>query len=212
MKSESVKEIAAALAKAQTEFQPILRTKEVTVKTDRGSYSFRYAPFEEIVEAVRGPLANNGIAFSQAVEDERLVTTLLHSSGEWLCDAMPLPAAATNQAYGSSLTYRRRYALASLLGLATEDDDDATTADGNTISKTAKITPTAGVWEAMPVDIQTWLHDLSNEVRLMLSKGDVRGAVGHLNDSGMDADQKLAIWTRFDSKERAAIKKYKEPA
>ena len=67
--------------------------------------------------------------------------------------------------------------------------------------------PTAGFWEAMTPDMQTYLHDLANEVRLLLSRDDAQGAADHLAAANLDGDEKVAIWTRFDSKERAALKK-----
>lgn len=72
--------------------------------------------------------------------------------------------------------------------------------------------PTSGAWESLTPDVQTWLHDLSNEVRALLTRGDTKGACDHLEDAKLSADLKVAIWTRFDSKERSAMKKYRELA
>ena len=70
--------------------------------------------------------------------------------------------------------------------------------------------PTAGAWESMSPDEQTWLHDLANEARKLLGRGDVKGAIEHIGEANLATEQKIALSTRFDSKERAAMKKYKE--
>ncbi len=125
-------ELAAALAKAQSTFPPIKRDKVVTVKTKTGgSYTFAYAPLEAILEAVREPLASNGLAFVQAIDTDELVTTLLHSSGAFLEAHTRLPESADIQAFGSAITYLRRYALQAMLGIATEEDDDGNVSAGN---------------------------------------------------------------------------------
>ncbi len=128
-------ELAAALAKAQSTFPPIKRDKVVTVKTKTGgSYTFAYAPLEAILEAVREPLASNGLAFVQAIDTDELVTTLLHSSGAFLEAHTRLPESADIQAFGSAITYLRRYALQAMLGIATEEDDDGNVSAGNTMT------------------------------------------------------------------------------
>jgi hypothetical protein len=112
--------LAAALAKAQAAFPPIVRDKEVAVR----SYSYKYAPLDAILAAVRDPLATNGLAIAQLLEGPDLVTLLLHESGSTLTARTPLPPWEGVQQYGSMVTYIRRYALTAMLGIATEDDDD----------------------------------------------------------------------------------------
>lgn len=72
------------------------------------------------------------------------------------------------------------------------------------------ITPTSGVWESFPLDYQTWLSDLADEARAYLVQGNVAGACKHLDSANLETEAKVAIWTRFDSKERAAMKKYRD--
>ena len=67
--------------------------------------------------------------------------------------------------------------------------------------------PTDGAWESMTPDMRTYLMDLSGEVRSLLNKGDFRGAAEHIEEQKIDNDTKVALWTRFDSKERSALKK-----
>lgn len=112
--------LAGALAKAQIAFPPIVRDKEVAVR----SYSYKYAPLDVILAAVREPLSVNGLAIAQLLEGPDLVTLLLHESGSTLTARTPLPPWEGVQQYGSMVTYIRRYALTAMLGIATEDDDD----------------------------------------------------------------------------------------
>ena len=112
--------LAGALAKAQAAFPPIVRDKEVAGR----SYSYKYAPLDAILAAVREPLSANGLAIAQPLEGADLVTLLLHESGAMLTARTPLPPWDGVQQYGSMVTYIRRYALTAMLGIATEDDDD----------------------------------------------------------------------------------------
>jgi len=124
--------LAAALSKAQASFGTITREKEVIVKTKTGGeYKFKYAPLDVILAAVRQPLADNGLAILQLLDEDVLVTSLLHESGAIISGRTPIPAAEGVQAYGSAITYLRRYALQALLGIAAEEDDDGNRAAGN---------------------------------------------------------------------------------
>lgn len=125
----------AALAEAQSEFPSISRDKEVVVKTKtNGEYRFKYAPLDSIFSAVRPVLQKNGLAIAQpltATEDGRAAvrTVLMHSAGGILEGTLPIKTDGLDpQALGSLVTYVRRYALTSMLGIATEDDDDARSA------------------------------------------------------------------------------------
>jgi hypothetical protein len=124
--------LAAALAKASTEFTTVTRDKTVTVQTKTGgSYSFKYAPLDTILAAVRGPLSKNGLALVQLLDEGALVTTLIHESGASISGRIGLPNTADVQALGSAITYLRRYAIQAVLGIAAEEDDDGNHAAGN---------------------------------------------------------------------------------
>lgn len=138
--------LGEALAKAQVEMTNPPRNREVEVsgKTESGStykYKFKYATLDAIIDHVRKPLTDNGLWFVQTIEGSdnggsRLVTTLLHSSGQSIRSETPLLAEKKgNQGFGSALTYMRRYALTAMLGIAADEDDDANAADGNTITE-----------------------------------------------------------------------------
>jgi hypothetical protein len=137
--SEQTHDLVAALAKARVDFEPIVRTKTVTVKTDRGSYTFSYAPLEDILAAVMEALSAHGLVLVSGIDQGAdggvvLHTRLMHASGQWLESCVHVGRHAKMQEMGSSLTYARRYAITGLLGISADDDDDANAADGNTIT------------------------------------------------------------------------------
>ena len=139
-KSEQINELATALAKAQAEIKNPQRNREVKVQIRTGgSYTFKYATLDAILDCVRVPLTKNGLWFTQTVETIEtrlsLVTTLLHSSGQWTRSTMPLNGTGTNQELGSELTYKRRYSITGLLGIAADEDDDGNHADGNIVKQ-----------------------------------------------------------------------------
>lgn len=73
--------------------------------------------------------------------------------------------------------------------------------------RTGTITPTTGLWDALELDQQTFLQDIANEAISLINKGDVKGAIQHINDQKLDNDEKAALATRFDSKQRSAMVK-----
>jgi hypothetical protein len=133
--SESVAAIARALAKAQTElYNPEKSMVGVVNSPLRGEQSFRYASLSSGLDIVRKALGGQQLAVAQATDVDRahgfvnLTTTLMHSSGEWISSDWPVCAlseASAPRRMGAALTYARRYALFTLVGIAGEDDLDA---------------------------------------------------------------------------------------
>lgn len=144
--SEKTDQIADALAKAQSNLKAVAKNAEVTVRTNTGSaYTFRYATLDAVIEHVREALTTNGLWFTQTTSwhnDAHIAlihivlihTTLWHSSGQWISSVLPVQDGDGEQKLGSRLTYRKRYALCSLLGVAADSDDDANTAEGNDVT------------------------------------------------------------------------------
>src|SRR5215469_2062932 len=135
--SETIGAIAAALAKAQAQLVNPEKSLIGIIRSDEGSgaeRSFRYAPLSSGLDIVRKTLSQHEIATVQTTGiDEsagivRLSTVLAHASGEWIASDWPVCAiseTAAPQRMGASLTYARRYALFTLVGIAGEDDLDA---------------------------------------------------------------------------------------
>jgi len=123
MQSDNIAELAAALSKAQSEITGALKD------SSNPFFKSKYADLASCWDACRKQLAANGLSVIQTTEafaDDRLmlVTTLAHSSGQWVRGFLPvLTKDNSPQAQGSGLTYARRYALAAIVGLAQIDDD-----------------------------------------------------------------------------------------
>jgi ERF superfamily len=135
--SESIAALAAALAKAQMMLTNPEKSLTATVPTNRPDErgrTFRYAPLSSGLDIVRKALGQHEIAtvqttsIDQATQAVSLTTVLAHSSGEWIASDWPVCALsemATPRRMGAALTYARRYALFTLVGIAGEEDLDA---------------------------------------------------------------------------------------
>ncbi len=129
MQSDQIDLLAAALVKAQAAMKPASMNKI------NPHFRSKYADLASIIESVRKPLSDNGLSFTQtthlgAIEYSMyLVTTLLHTSGQWLRAEYQLPTNATPQQMGSALTYARRYSLSAITGTAADEDDDGDKAE-----------------------------------------------------------------------------------
>jgi hypothetical protein len=135
--NESIGAIAAALAKAQSELTNPEKSLTATIRAMNPrdhDQTFRYAALSSGLDIVRKALGGHEIATVQttAIDKEmgliRLTTTLAHSSGEWLSSewpVCPVSETAAPRRMGAALTYARRYALFTLVGIAGEDDLDA---------------------------------------------------------------------------------------
>ena len=135
--SESIACLAAALAKAQAVLTNPEKSLVATIRPNGAGEperSFRYAPLSSGLEIVRKTLGHHEIATLQTTAIDQtagivnLTTVLAHSSGEWIASDWPVCAVsetATPHPMGAALTYARRYALFTLVGIAGEDDIDA---------------------------------------------------------------------------------------
>ena len=135
--SESIACLAAALAKAQAELTNPEKSLVATIRPNgpgEAERSFRYAPLSSGLDIVRKTLGQHEIATVQTTAIDQtagiinLTTVLAHSSGEWIASDWPVCAVsetATPHRMGAALTYARRYALFTLVGIAGEDDLDA---------------------------------------------------------------------------------------
>jgi len=135
--SESVAALASALAKAQAELvnpEKSLTAIIHTAQPGEGERTFRYAPLSSGLDIVRKTLGQHEIATLQTTAIDQtagmvhLTTTLAHASGEWIASdwpVCPIAETANPQRMGAALTYARRYALFTLVGIAGEDDLDA---------------------------------------------------------------------------------------
>jgi hypothetical protein len=120
-----------ALAAAQAEFPVVPKDRKAKVPTKAGSsYEYRYADFGSILAAIEPVLRRHGIMQYQRLDvrdgKQLLCTELWHSSGTSVCASMLVPLdGRAPQEVGSCITYFRRYSMVALLGLVTEEDNDA---------------------------------------------------------------------------------------
>jgi len=154
--SESIASLAAALAKAQAELVNPEKSLVGTIASDGSSgaaRSFRYAPLSSGLDIVRKTLGQHEIAtvqttaIDQAAGIVNLTTVLAHASGEWIASDWPVCAISettTPHRMGAALTYARRYALFTLVGIAGEDDLDAPDLNAPTVPRTGPEQPTGG--------------------------------------------------------------------
>ncbi len=135
--SESIASLSSALAKAQAEMVNPEKSLVATIRSDgpgRTDQTFCYAPLSSGLDIVRKTLGQHEIATVQTTAIDQtagrvnLTTVLAHASGEWIASDWPVCAiadTATPHRMGAALTYARRYALFTLVGIAGEDDVDA---------------------------------------------------------------------------------------
>ena len=116
--------IYTALAKFQEEIKPIVQ--------NTSGYNYKYADLGSIIETIKPILAKNGLGFVQPLDGKSVKTIIFHSeSGDNIEGTVEIPQGVelkgmnAYQSLGSAITYLRRYSLASMLGLITEEDTDA---------------------------------------------------------------------------------------
>ena len=217
-RSESIKELACALAKAQSAMRGAVKDSE------NPHFRSKYADLASVWEACRAALGENGLSIVQAprtveggVEVE---TMLLHQSGEWISESLAIPVSKQDaQGFGSALTYCRRYGLSSIVGIAPEDDDGnaASAAKPEHFSPERKrvnkpIAARDGAREALGADETAQVDKLANGVLDAFLAGDEKLAFTKYLDArtllrSAGADVQAAFWDRFDSKQRSTLSK-----
>lgn len=137
LQSEQTNDLVSALVKASAEIK--------TAKKDAENPFFksRYSDLPSIVEACKSALLKNNLVVTQSTTllngATLLVTTLHHTSGQWIRGYYPVTAVkADPQAMGSAITYARRYALSAIVGVVSEDDDDGESAMGRSVYSAPK--------------------------------------------------------------------------
>ena len=228
--SPTIGKLAEALAKAQGEMKPPKATRTAVVTmTAGGQYSYKYADLSDVLQSARDALSSNGLAVLQTFEagdSLLLLTTLCHSSGEWMRSILPVRTQKTAtdksgrtyvqelkpQDLGSSITYMRRYALSALIGIAAEEDDDgkgAGTPAAAAKTPPPKTQPKPGLDIAPAIDAseqcpgpkyrgKVWIDFTAEQLRYYIDH------YGKLLDSGkLDAKLKAVVTTAKKASESA---------
>ena len=122
-RSESIAQLAAAMAKAQPAIEPAIKDAA------NPFFKSKYADLAEVWRVIQAAFAPHGLSVLQVPETAddgsvTLTTMVLHDSGEWIAGTMPVRVTKDDpQGVGSGITYARRYALSAMCGVVTEDDD-----------------------------------------------------------------------------------------
>lgn len=169
IKSESI----SNLAKALTTFQ----IKVGSIKKDSVNPFFKskYASLTTIIEHITIPLAESGLCYTQFPDETGLTTVLMHSeSGEYIQATYVMPVAKQNdpQALGSAITYARRYAIGSILGLAIDEDDDANAAT-QTVNHNVNVAESKKEWLNKFESDKTTLTEKWQKAKINLEAGKV---------------------------------------
>lgn len=120
--SANINELATALCKCQSEMEAAIKDSL------NPHFKSKYADLASVWDAIRVPLTKNGLCVVQSLdmvgENSILISTLMHTSGQWIKSTIPvINAPKTSQGLGSGLSYARRYSLAALVGCVQDDDD-----------------------------------------------------------------------------------------
>lgn len=193
--SPSIGALAQALAKAQGAMGGALKD------SSNPFFKSKYADLESVWSACRKALADNGLAVIQTTDHAdsgiRIITTLVHSSGEWVRGVLPIMAKdQTPQGTGSAITYARRYALAAIVGVY-QTDDDAEAAHGRANGNGKPHEPDRTIEAQL----------LASNFKAALDSGEDAKVLKVHSDSNADQDLYQLAWKLLDSGQRASIKK-----
>jgi len=181
-KSESIENLAKALAIFQSQVENPANT------ATNPYYKSKYAPLSEVLNVVRPVLSKNGLSILQnQITDENgklgVTTLLMHSSGEFIESDIiyATPEKNTPQGLGSVSTYLRRYQISSVLGIASEDDDDGNSNEGD--KKPDKKTDKTPIKNDVPV---TTAKEISPEDRVLNAIASIEALATKLQETNVD--------------------------
>lgn len=194
--SENIDLLALALSKAQSDIE--------NVSKDKQAYGYKYADLGSCLQAIKKPLRDNGLSISQLgmcgeSNKQMLVTLLMHDSGQWLksvfcLESVELKQCNSLQNLGAGLTYMRRYALSSIIGL-TQEDDDAQTFNKKPKPEVKKIE----VANPYPIPLVTL-----DKIRILLEENKILDA-WKICESIEDKNQKVVIWESLDPEQKQKL-------
>lgn len=200
-----MKQIAAALVKAQKEFSPALKC------STNPHFRSKYADFAACLEAVQDPLNNNGIALLQRTHEDptgvTVETLFIHESGEEISGGrLHVPASKQDaQGYGSALSYARRYSILAACGIAAVDDD------GNAASKAPKapIIPASPKTDdlGLTADRLAIVQLVAENIKEHFGKGNIIDAYGE-KIGITDGDESIALNNLLPSNIRTALRNH----
>lgn len=215
-RSESIANLAAALAKAQAKMQ------NPHFDSVNPHFKSKFASLAAVRQAVVPVFAEYGLALSQWPVSQGnysgCTNHLSHESGEWIEETFLIPVEKGNaHGYASAVTYAKRISMQSVAAVVGDEDDDGNGAIENP-KAVSKITASGAMgdeYEALSADEKAWIDDLANAVKSWVAQGKVNDAIGEMDHAipytpranSKDVSYKLALQSRLDSKTLTALKK-----
>jgi hypothetical protein len=207
--------LAAALARVQAALPHVGKDKTAQVRSEKGSYSYRYADLADIAQAIHPLLSAEGLAWTAKPTldtDGRFVLaySLLHGpSGEREDGTYPLPdpTRSTPQQIGSAITYGRRYCLTAVTGVAVDDDDDGQAAAGTRAAR-GPIPADEDVWQTPVVTDTEWADEWRGRVERCTEESVLRGLYDELvgqHQAHKVTDEDRAEFTEFVKARKDAL-------
>jgi hypothetical protein len=191
--SESIKNISIALNKVIAEVRDVAKTEE--------GFGYKYASLDNILKMLRPLLAKNGLAMlqSQEVKDGEIVvkTLLTHTSGEWIEVTASAPfenlkGMNSFQVVGAGTTYLRRYSIANLFAIASEEDTDASPKQNPKSQQNQKDTQNQ-TWEQLGINFKQTENGL---VAVETQKGAIYRNKELLKKAGFKWNNELKSWVK----------------
>jgi len=207
--SKATPELFASLSKAQGEIE------NASKSSSNPHFKSKYADLAEVLNTIRPVFSVHGLSLLQTTGFDGsvvCVTTILgHAGGGYITStASCVPAKTDAQGIGSATTYLRRYSGAAIAGIAQEDDDGQSARhEGKPAPiQTYAGRPTDGAWESLDEESREYLEGVAVKVMdYMGSDEGAKGAHKYLEGIKLDSEEKIALWTRLDSKTRSALKR-----
>lgn len=209
--SDSIKNLAEALAKAQA------KLKNPHFDATNPHFKSKFASLGAVRAEVIPAFCAEGLSLSQwpVSEDGKAGcrTLLAHSSGEWMEGSFLIPVDKHNaHGYASAVTYAKRISMQSVAGVVGEQDDDGNAAVGENVEGKKPASGSAAgfnreCFDALPLRHQEHITGLAMSAIALLAEERVTDAYLFLEEQKLDDQEKPALWSLLDSKQRSAIKK-----
>lgn len=211
LKSESIKELATALSKAQS------KMKNPSFDAVNPHFKSKYATLAAVRDAVIPALSAEGLSVIQDVHfiDDMVICTniLMHNSGEWMETAglqIPLDKRSAH-GIGSATTYSRRFSLMALAGVVGDVDDDGNAAVETKGPVVIKHKPNDGAGDELSSDTKNLIADIAISIKDAIEIDEIdRAYTLYLEVS--EHEEKLYLWSLLDSATRRKIKEHGKAA
>lgn len=207
--SETTTNLLIALLKARKAF-PKIKTDKVA---NTGKFSYNYASFPHILEECEPSLHANDLLVLQPLcraahaNHVGVETRVVHvPSGEWMAETFDMPLdSGGSQGVGIAISYGRRYSFNAFMNIFPDDDVDGA-APGKKAKENTSRSPAMIAWNALPPKQQAELTTHAVAVIDYLNDDLPLEAVGYIDRKVPEPELQAALWSRFDSAQRSAMK------